>query len=616
MSTLEDRVLTVSVREIQDLVRYRRNWSSLNQGEEEAVISVDGAYVAELEDFLAALRRLKKKNASYHEIETEWLRPLIRSADELGLNVALGYPGTEFRYIDVSSMSEGEPLNREEALAWVMMELVMSLSNTQEVPYDALIRPLANILWNETHPAEHPRFTDGQKERYISRIFDQDRLEKLDEDELKTFRRYTEKLIKQGNLTALRIKAYSCYGGNAAYKCNWDYAREALEVLLEATQDPFAANSLGYIYYYGRGSLPGRDEAKAYRYFTVGAFNGIYESMYKSADILMKGEGVPKNYRAAARLITRVYYENLERIGNDEFDCKFADAALRMGNMYRDGTGMEQDDMEAYECYLQADLAIRQRAVFHHYGDRTVFQRIESALEEMKEKLAGGIELRSLNDFSAEYLRDLMDGYPGRLKCFTMGNTVRLEVSRISYGPYPAPKMLITVGPMSYCRISDVFIMYAQNVRDRKLPAQGEAVDFDFVDYNEAEAALDFYHWGDLIARITGDFLIQDDRYVAGLLTEDEQELCFVSGKRVVAKENGTYVPVRETIDAVCSYEPSVGDICLVDAGDEQLAMEVSRIYRAKMQDLPYARSFYKTVIRKITPEEVPVDYRFWFDEE
>ena len=616
MSSKNDHIITCTVEEVREFVQYRVPWSVFSSGDEDAQISVDGAYVTELEDILEALRRLRRKKAAYRDIENEWIRPLIRNADEIGMNIAMGYPDRVFREIDVTKMSEHEPLTREEAMAWIFVQLVTVYAGQEEIPYDQLIQPAANIIYNETHPALSPRYTDGQKEHYISRIFERDRWDELKEEERRTFRRYTEYLIRKGNLEALRIKGYCCYGGNTAYACDWDFSREAMETLLREKQDPFAANTLGYIYYYGRGSLPGRDYAKAYQYFTIGAFNGVYESMYKSADILIKGEGVPKNYRAAARLISRVYYENLERFGNGVFDCKFADAALRMGNMYRDGTGLEQDDMEAYECYLQADLAIRQRLVYQYYGDHAVMQGIQRSLEEMREKLAGGIELHTLNDFTGEYLRDLMDGYPGRLRCTSVGNTVRLEVSRVSYTGLVVPKMLVTVGPMSYCKLSDLFVMYAQNVRERKLPGTGESVDFDFIEYNAELGGLDFYHWGELAARVTGDFLIQDERYVAGVRTEDEEEHLFVFGTKVVSGEKGNWFRTREQYDAVCPFEAEVGDLVMVENGSEQIAMEVNAIYRARMSELPYSVYTYKEVLRKIVPEEIPVDYRYLFEDQ
>ncbi|MBR2726635.1 MAG: sel1 repeat family protein [Solobacterium sp.] len=614
MSSIKDQLLICTAEEARDFVQYRIPWHEFSHGEADAALSVDGAYVVELEDILAALRRFRRKKAVYREMEEEWIRPIIRNADEIGMNIAVGSPDRAFRDIDVTEMSKHEPLSREEAVAWIFMQLVTVWAEADEIPYDALIAPAANILWNETHPASSPRYTDGQKDHFITDIFDQDRTDSLSEEDLKRFRRYTEQLIKKGSLNALRIRAYSCYGGNAAYACDWDYAREALEVILQATQDPFAANTLGYLYYYGRGSLPGRDYPKAYQYFTIGAFNGVYESMYKSADILIKGEGVPQNYRAAAKLISRVYYENLERLGNGVYDSKFADAALRMGNLYRDGTGLDQDDMEAYECYLQADLAIRQRLPFKHYGDNAVYQRIEHALEDMKEKLAGGIELHSLNDATAEYLRDLMDGYPGRLRVSSVGNTARLEVSRVSYTGMPVPRMLVTVGPMSYCKLCDVFVMYAQNVRERKLPE--EPVDFDYMDYSPETGALDFYHWGERVAGVTGDFLIQDDRYIAGMRAEDEQEHTFVSAVRIASREKGSWFRFGERFEAICPFDVDPGDLVLISTGTELAAAEVTAVYRAKMSDLPYSTYTIKRVEQRITADDVPLDYRFIFEEQ
>ena len=78
------------------------------------------------------------------------------------------------------------------------------------------------------------------------------------------------------------------------YKNMWDdgwYNR-----IIDSVSFSFAIiERIGYIYYYGRcwDGQPQYDEA--FRYFSVGAAGGIYESRYKLADMFAKGYGVVQN---------------------------------------------------------------------------------------------------------------------------------------------------------------------------------------------------------------------------------------------------------------------------------------------------------------------------------
>lgn len=121
--------------------------------------------------------------------------------------------------------------------------------------------------------------------------------------ELTVYRRFIDDLIPKDNHTALRRKGYGCYGGGPAYECNWDIALECVTRLYELTGKPVYANTLGYIYYYGRcwNGEPKYDEA--FRYFSVGAAGFYYESRYKLADMFVHSYGVPKNAKIAYTIV-------------------------------------------------------------------------------------------------------------------------------------------------------------------------------------------------------------------------------------------------------------------------------------------------------------------------
>jgi TPR repeat protein len=64
--------------------------------------------------------------------------------------------------------------------------------------------------------------------------------------------------------------------------------------LFELTDNPQYANTLGYIYYYGRCNNGVPEYDQAFYYFSYAAANGLYEGMYKLADLFWHGYGCKK----------------------------------------------------------------------------------------------------------------------------------------------------------------------------------------------------------------------------------------------------------------------------------------------------------------------------------
>ena len=215
-------------------------------------------------------------------------------------------------------------------------------------------------------------YTRRQKKQFLD-YWNDDRLKTADGEVLDAYRKFLEELCAEDDPEALKAKAYACYGdGNAAYGQNWPESMKCLLRLMEVKPDPLFANTLGYMYYYGRcnGGVPEYD--KAFYYFSIGAARGYYESRYKLSDMFRHGYGVPRDPGIAAGLIWELYHDQLKKIRKGRFDSNFADVALRAGNLCKDGIDCEADPEEAFYYYLQARYAIRMRILTDEgYGDRS-----------------------------------------------------------------------------------------------------------------------------------------------------------------------------------------------------------------------------------------------------
>jgi len=186
----------------------------------------------------------------------------------------------------------------------------------------------------------------------------------------------------------MEMLGYSYYGGDSAFECDWVKSRNMFLELMEAVPEKNGqwANTLGYIYYYGRANNGTPQYEEAFKYFSIGEVYGYFESTYKLADMYLNGKGVTKDEYAAFHLISRYYDENLEHFLSGEDDSKLADLALRMGSMYLKGQGVERDPKRAHEFLLIAEYAINLRMKNHDcYGDSKVKAAIDKTLSECRE---------------------------------------------------------------------------------------------------------------------------------------------------------------------------------------------------------------------------------------
>ncbi|MBQ6018062.1 MAG: sel1 repeat family protein [Clostridiales bacterium] len=226
--------------------------------------------------------------------------------------------------------------------------------------------------------------TAPQKARYISIINEECEKEKIE---------------------AMRLKGYSCYGGNDLYECDWEESRKLITRLFELTEYPQYANTLGYIYYYGRcnGGVP--EYEKAFQYYSIGAANDLLESMYKLADMFKGGKGCIKSERTSDHIIEKLYADVRPRFLNGE-DANFADIALRKASIKQ----RYEDYYNAYKHYLEADCAIKKRLKKNDFfGYVKVQENITKSLDEVKALMSDGFFVDELEITHPYNLFDLLD---------------------------------------------------------------------------------------------------------------------------------------------------------------------------------------------------------------
>lgn len=321
-------------------------------------------------------------------------------------------------------------------------------------------------------------YSDHEKREFVSGMTAQ-MLTKASPYEKALYEQFVEEGCAKGDLVCLEAKGYGCYGGNEVFPCDYGVSRDCMEELLALTDDASYANTLGYIYYYGR--LDGKpDYEKAVRYFSLGAAQGIFESTYKLADMFERGQGLIQSPAACANLISMLYAKTKDILCHREYRGKFADVAFRMGHLMEEGIGFEPDLVSAYSAYLQAQMAIRLRMqTIDYVGDARVAARIRKAIERTYRQLrARDFFLEEIEmDGPVPLLTFLEDYGLIRVRLYREDGSLRVDfhgIERLSTGRMKeeeseietvVPKQLVTIAEFSACILSSRLTIHMEDTR-------------------------------------------------------------------------------------------------------------------------------------------------------
>ncbi len=497
--------VTLSAEALRQFCRYEVSFTELMQGRIFADIDVPVPYQITLDDVKEAVRGCLRAGGSETEIRErlrdEYFFPLRNTLwNWIGGRSAM-YP----------------PDDEEGSLFWVpdqysvfcdVWEMLFQVCEfgSKEVGPDDIVTEIQIWEDNQDRPLEKKEFSRLQT-RHILECWNDELLKTADAVVKQTYRRLLDGLCAQDDRDALEKKAYACYGnGNAVYGQDWPASMACLLRLMEIDPNPRTANTLGYMYYYGRCNDGVPEYDKAFYYFSIGAAGGFYESRYKLSDMFRHGYGVAKNPEAAASLIREMYREQLKKFADGESDSNFADVALRAGDLCREGVGCLPSPDTAYYYYLQARCAIRRRMeTTDNYGDRKVADGIEKAIAEVLPETDHAKPSKTVHIYGLNRL--LGSALAGKrrmeMKIRRLSDTeARLTFRLVPYGNEKfRTEFLVTVPEAGYCEMVKQLSVTARGIGYRELPDGADTVVFDSVRGSE----LLFY--GKSAAYLEADFV-------------------------------------------------------------------------------------------------------------
>jgi len=382
--------IVLSQEELRMFCRFETFWHDLFTGYDgDAYVVIEQPYDITAEDLITAVRNIAESGFTNKSVTEGWYDILCSFIFEPDESNEDGHGFFFFEPSPESAETHRFLPDRSSRLRWFVQD------NLSDYLYDGkpvcqsseeIIRKIQEIADMDNVPLLERPYSSSSKRYFIRQFSNDDSIKKASGPELEIYRRFVDDLCAEDDVSALKCKGYGCYGGNAAYECDWKTSLECMLKLYKLTGNPQYANTLGYIYYYGRCWDGEPQYAEAFSFFSIGAAGTYYESRYKLADMFEHGYGTQKNPRLAYQMLNSMYDENYKYIAEGEFDCKYADIAFRLGSYCQKGYQTGEPDLTmAYIYYLLAHYAIQRRLQYNHYGDTSVAQRIQKALSEIQE---------------------------------------------------------------------------------------------------------------------------------------------------------------------------------------------------------------------------------------
>ena len=339
-------------------------------------VEITGTYKANYMDVVMACENIRKSSVDYDTVYN-WYIYIFQELAEY-------YETPLDHYVDYCSLW---PSNEDE-LFMAMDQAFNDVFLYEDDAIDILMEKIGEIIeikdnfeYNKQHPVDEWKLSELQKNMILEHFVNSP--DNVPRSKVPLFRKIVNEKCEKNDQLALHIKGYSCYGGDKIFECDWEESRKCITKLFEMVGDPYYANTLGYIYYYGRCNGGAPEYEKAFQYFSVGAAFDVTESMYKQADMFLGGKGCIKSPQTFDHIINKLYVDARPKFCHGE-DSKFADIALRKASSME----RAEDYENAFYYYLEADCAIKKRlkkSTF--FGDKTVQEKITKSIEEIKTKL-------------------------------------------------------------------------------------------------------------------------------------------------------------------------------------------------------------------------------------
>ena len=581
---------------IRKFLNFDIGWSDVCQGYDD-IPSWEGECRIAYTDVLNALYRMQERHVGVIACDSEYIQPLIRIADRIHLCDAIGYPGRSIQEINWNEALGRVPFKRESTLFSVLAYMyheadMLENGEDRELIVDDWIEMMENTLDNELVPMSQWQLSGIQQMHYIMYIHENNLVDYIDDDERELFGKCLDAMCDQGVYAALRIQADCCAGGNMAYDCDWDYAREVYEILVSEQEDIYAALMAGRIWLEGTSS-DGTDYEKAWKYLSMASMAHVHAAMLSCAEMLRDGKGVPVNRMLAVNMARDVYEESRKAFTDHYYGTIFADAAIFIGDCYRDGIGGPDDPMMAMSYYLDAENALKKRLCYAQFvTDEDLMKTLQEKIETLQNSY--GALFTAVEDSRNDPLvldRLLSGNNELSLRVENNEEGTVLEVTRLN----PNDLMLLTMEQMMYSALLERVRIQVPEMVSCSI-GNGEAVLFDRITYDEKTGTTSLWYRGAVTGSIRPDvFVFRDEMYM-----KDRLAMQYTFAAVRLSKEDKVSFYLAD------HFEVKHGDRVIVEERGRMVEGTVAWTFRSTLAQMPHTADPYTHILRVAEDNIVP----------
>ena len=328
-----------------DLCRYDIGWIDIVGGteldaypDEGFDVQCENEYPMLLSDLKTALCHFEDEKLSFDDFAFDWWCPITTYFyEDLCLDELLGPDPDNICDLPLPPLPETD----EDMIVTILLKIAKIADNFDEnggfpkgkasevLGLPGLINMIENYEENKDLPPEERTYTRDQMLTFLNHWDNSLLLADAREDVINHFVDFTNILCKQHVFEALKIKAFACNGGNAAFPCDYGEAVKLLTILLKEFGFGYAANALGFIYYDGKYTgIPDYD--KAFAYFAIASNYGISEAKLKFADMLLMGDAGNPDPILAYNTYLQVYHDARIRFESGDYNSNLPESAIRI----------------------------------------------------------------------------------------------------------------------------------------------------------------------------------------------------------------------------------------------------------------------------------------------
>lgn len=465
-----------------DLCRYDIGWVDAIGGDEKDAYPLTGfdvqcesEYPMLLSDLKTALANFEDNEISFEDFLFDWWYPITTYFyEDLCLDEFFGPDPDMIESFPYPPLADSD----EDMIITVLVKIAQIADGmeTGDIPHGTassvldipnLMALIENYEDNKDLPPEERTYTTDQMLAFLNHWDNSLLLVDASEEIISLFVNFTNTLCDQHVFAALKIKAFACNGGNAAFPCDYPEAVRLLTILLKDFGFGYAANALGFIYYDGK--LTGKpDYDKAFAYFAIASNYNVAEAKLKFADMLLLGETGSPDPLLAYNTYLQVYHDARVRFENGDYSVVLPECAIRIARALK---MIPEQKTKTLKLYLEATYASFVRYQTNKfYADLELSKEIKGEIDKLinEFKPTDKIKINSRwQKLGTEDVTSVFDDFSSppyeayyslRIKKLKSGN-YKFTVQRHSVFPNSKPQLSLSVQPWTLsCGLCDQLI--------------------------------------------------------------------------------------------------------------------------------------------------------------